>query len=120
VTADWIPTAIAVVVFLGAATVYLRGSKDKGTIATLTASNAALTERVAVLETDALAKATQIDALTTANHVLTNTVNSSAQIAELQADLDRHHDAAMVGLEQIHSDLAGLPGKFATVMKPRP
>jgi hypothetical protein len=42
--------AVGLVVFLGAAVIYLRGSKDKGTIATLSQSNDALIERVALLE----------------------------------------------------------------------
>lgn len=41
--------AIGIIVFLGTLVVYLRGSRDKGTIATLEASNKALTERVGVL-----------------------------------------------------------------------
>lgn len=41
---------VGLVVFLGAVVVYLRGSKDKGTITTLEASNRALTERVDLLE----------------------------------------------------------------------
>lgn len=50
---DWLGTLggiVALVVFLGAAVVYIRGSKDKGTITTLESSNRALTERVKVLE----------------------------------------------------------------------
>lgn len=42
--------AVVFVGFLGAATVYLRGSKDAGTITTLKANNEALTARVAILE----------------------------------------------------------------------
>lgn len=52
---DWVgnvSTAIAAVVFLGAAVIYLRGSRDKGTITTLEQNNKALTERVEILETD--------------------------------------------------------------------
>lgn len=41
---------IGVVVFLGAAVSFLRGSRDKGTISTLESSNAALTGRVVILE----------------------------------------------------------------------
>lgn len=124
----WLPTAVAVVIFLGAATVYLRGSRDKGTIETLTRSNAALTERVGVLESDQRADRAQIEALTHANRVLTNTVNSADLIVQLKAEvldaLGSHHTAAMTsltgameGLEQLHADLAGLPARFAAVMK---
>jgi hypothetical protein len=113
---NWLPTAIAIVLFLGSATVYLRGSKDKGTIVTLTQNNAALTERVAILEASDLAKTTQINALTAANLVLQKTVNSSELIHDLREDLTSHHRAAMEGLEQVHSDLAGLPVKLAVVL----
>lgn len=114
---SWLPTGVGVVLFLGAATVYLRGSRDKGTIETLTRNNAALDERVRILETSEAANKLQIAALTQANRVLTNTVNSSELIIGLRADLEAHHVAAMEGLEQVHSDLAGLPSRFAAVMK---
>lgn len=114
---EWLPTAIGVVLFLGAATVYLRGSKDKGTIDTLTRNNAALAERVMILEASDLAKAKQIESLMAANIVLQNTVNSSELIRDLRVDLNKHHASAMEGLQQVHADLAGLPMKFALVMK---
>jgi hypothetical protein len=50
---EWIGTIgglIGFTVFLGGAFVYLRGSKDKGTITTLEANNRALTDRVEILE----------------------------------------------------------------------
>lgn len=50
---SWIGTVgglVGLIVFLGAAVVYLRGSKDKGTITTLEQNNRALTERVDLLE----------------------------------------------------------------------
>lgn len=50
---SWIGTIgglVGIVVFLGAVVVYLRGSRDKGTISTLEQNNKALTERVALLE----------------------------------------------------------------------
>jgi hypothetical protein len=43
---SWLTTGIAVVGFLAAATVYLRGARDKGTIETLQRNNQALLERV--------------------------------------------------------------------------
>lgn len=52
--ASWIGLGISIVVFLGAAWVYLSGSKDKGTIGTLEANNKALTERVGILERQVL------------------------------------------------------------------
>lgn len=50
---DWIGSVggiIAAIIGLGAITQFLRGSRDKGTITTLEQNNAALTERVALLE----------------------------------------------------------------------
>jgi hypothetical protein len=47
---SWLTGAIVVVGFLGSVTIYLRGSKDAGTIKTLERSNKALNERVAILE----------------------------------------------------------------------
>lgn len=114
---SWLPAGAAVVLFLGAATVYLRGSRDKGTIDTLTRNNAALDERVKILEASDLVKQGKIDALTQANQVLTNTVNSSELIKALKVDLANHHAAAMTGVEQLHADLAGLPAALALLMK---
>ena len=54
---DWLGTLggiVVVVVFFGAAVVYIRGSKDKGTITTLERNNAALTARVTLLEASEL------------------------------------------------------------------
>lgn len=48
--AQLIGWGIAFVVFLAAAVVYLRGSRDAGTIKTLEKNNEALTERVDILE----------------------------------------------------------------------
>lgn len=42
---------VGLIVFFGAAVVYLRGSKDKGTIETLERSNKALAESERILET---------------------------------------------------------------------
>jgi len=50
---EWVGTLggyIGLVVFVGAVVVYLRGSRDKGTITTLQQNNDALIERVALLE----------------------------------------------------------------------
>lgn len=41
---------VGIVVFLGSVVVFLRGSRDKGTISTLEQNNKALTERVGLLE----------------------------------------------------------------------
>jgi hypothetical protein len=118
---DWLPTAISAVIFLGAAAVYLRGSRDKGTIATLTASNAALTERVKILETSDAAKTAEISGLVASNLTLQNTVNSSELIVDLRdavlTALDDHHNAAMTGLEHVGDVLETLPGQLAVALR---
>jgi hypothetical protein len=106
---QWLSAAIALSVFLGAVVVFLRGSKDKGTIETLGRNNDALTARVTILEAEDLRKTDQIEALVLANGVLQDTANSSAEIAELRAafllQLEAHHTQAMDGLAQLHADL---------------
>lgn len=84
--------AIGIVVFLGSVTVYLRGSRDKGTIATLESSNRALTERVSILEaterrlTEGLRAAGQrLTALETENAELRAQRTDSVVITEMSA-----------------------------------
>lgn len=119
---DWLPSAVAVVVFLGAATVYLRGSRDKGTIATLTANNTALAQRVDLLEQEKRALTTRVEAVEQANAVLEGVANSSDAIAAFRGEmvgaittlvssLDTHHQQAMQGISTIHLDLNELKGK---------
>jgi hypothetical protein len=118
---DWLPTAVAIVVFLGAAAVYLRGSRDKGTIATLTANNAALTERVGLLEQDKTKLQTEVGSLKQAVTVLEGVANSSDAIASfrvetieaataLVAALDDHHSQAMQRLDILHTDILSMKG----------
>lgn len=124
----WALGAITVVSFLGTAAVFLRGSKDKGTIATLTNSNTALTEnnrilndRVTLLEASDTAKGEKLRAQEHTIEVLTNTVNSSALIGELKVEMLRaiagHHTQAMDGIKQLHGDLDTLPRRLAVVLK---
>jgi len=120
----WLLGAVALVNFFAAAAVYLRGSRDKGTIETLTRSNDALQEnnkilndRVTLLETSDTSKGEKIAAQDKTIEVLTNTVNSSELIKTLSSELSMHHKAAMTGVAQIHTDLAELPKKIALVLK---
>lgn len=121
---EWLPAAVAVVVFLGAALVYLRGSKDKGTIETLSRNNAALNERVQVLENEAVThkaedakNVARIAALEQEKSVLESVANSSEKIAQLRTEVTEligkihdaiagHHEAAMTGVGQLHADLS--------------
>lgn len=118
---NWIPTAIAAVLFLGSAAVYLRGSRDKGTIEALERNNAALTERVGILESTGREDRGKITAQAQTIAVLTNTVNSADLIVNLKGEileaLNEHHLAAIGGVSQIHEDLANLPGQIAAVLK---
>ncbi len=92
--------AIAVTVFLGSAVVFLRGSRDQGTIATLQRSNSALTERVNVLEADAARDVIErdrlvarVDALEHENQTLRNVRPSAEVIAEVAERLVSHDEA---------------------------
>lgn len=91
--------AVAVVVFLGATVVYFRGSRDKGTIATLEASNAALTERVEILKSDVADMKSRLDFLEAENAELHRQRPSAEAIAEVlevvenTASLLAAHDA---------------------------
>lgn len=98
--ASWltiIGVAIAVVIFFGSVVVFLRGSRDQGTIATLERSNNALTERVTVLENEAARNLVErdslgarIDALEHENEALRLERPSSEAIAALTEALARH------------------------------
>lgn len=135
---DWLPTAVAVVLFLGAAAVYLRGSKDKGTIETLERNNRALAERIDILESEAREDHARraidherIRSLEQKNKVLEGIANSSelitAQtglleqmgkvITDMNAALTTHHGAAMAAVIQLHEDLETLPERIGTEMR---
>ena len=122
-TFDWLPTAIAAVMFVGAAAVYLRGSKDKGTIATLAANNEALTERVGILEeankdlkTSKDTLTVRVETLERENETLRSVDSAKEEIASLHSALDSHHAAAMGGMGQIHDDLEGIAAGIAAVI----
>lgn len=111
---EWLPAFVSVVVFLGAAIVYLRGSRDKGTIATLERSNAALTERVLLLEKNETQMTVRIDTLEAENLVLQRIANSGDAIAALALSLDEHHRQAMTAWNLIHQDLRSLTDEEET------
>ena len=96
--------AIAAVVFFGAVVVYIRGSSDQGTIATLERSNHALTERVDVLESENARSMIERDRLTDRvsaleheNATLLAARPSAEAIASLSKALARH-DADLKGM----------------------
>ena len=100
---------IGFVVFLGAAVVFLRGSKDKGTITTLEASNAALAERVDILsesegrlKADVVELQQRVQTLENENAELRQQRPSAEMIADLAARLEKHDTdtlAAISGLK---------------------
>lgn len=99
---------IGVVLFLGTVVVYLRGSRDKGTIATLEASNRALTERVSLLEADATLMTARLTLLERENAELHKQRPSAEAIAELRdlvenasALLARHDSQTMALLRKV-------------------
>lgn len=102
----WLSPAIAAVLFLGAAAVYLRGSRDKGTIATLSANNAALAERVKILEDGEAERSKKLAAIEAENARLTTMVTARDMIAELATELKTHRATLVKSLDRIHEDLA--------------
>lgn len=103
-----IGAAIVVVTFLGTAAQYLRGSRDKGTITTLSQNNEALDERVKILEdserrlkAEAVAQAkvheaeiralnVRVDALEAENAALHQQRPSAEVLANISDRLDQH------------------------------
>jgi hypothetical protein len=88
--APTISLAIGVVLFLGAAATFLRGSKDKGTITTLSSSNASLWEQVRLLkdslaasEEDKAAIKSRLQVLEDTKTILTEAVTQAAAVAVL-------------------------------------
>jgi hypothetical protein len=75
---------VTLIVFLGAVVVYLRGSRDKGTIATLEKNNEALTERVSILEANETRMTARLELLERENTELHRQRPSAEAIAELQ------------------------------------
>ena len=76
-------TLFGIVVFLGAAVVYLRGSKDRGTIETLERNNSALNERVGILERDNAEFRARVDSLERENASLLAQRPSADVLAEI-------------------------------------
>jgi hypothetical protein len=111
---SWLGTIgglIGIAVFLGAVVVYLRGSRDKGTIQTLERSNHALTERVDILERDlrdaeqrAQSDHERIELLERENVRLLSQRPSADVLAEVSVDLkelarlNREHDVEIRAL----------------------
>lgn len=115
---------IAILVFLGVVVVYLRGSKDKGTIDTLKRNNDALDHRVEILEAE-IQRATQsaqlanerAAALESENEVLRQIPGAADAVHSLETALAEHHGEAMGRFDQMHEDLVGLLQVFTLATK---
>jgi hypothetical protein len=83
----WIGAAFAALVSLGVIVTFLRGSADKGTIASLERSNAALKEELGVTSAKCDKLETRVGALENENQVLRAAVSHSEEIRALQADV---------------------------------
>jgi cell division septum initiation protein DivIVA len=145
---SWLTTGIAVVGFLAAATVYLRGARDKGTIETLQRNNQALLERVDIqaakiieLENSGNTCNEKIEAQIKTIEVLQNTTNSRElilQIAEdnkrliaavqenmarfateIRHDIGEHHKDAMLLVNSLQTSLGNLPRDLANILTVR-
>lgn len=114
-----IPTILTFVAFLGLVTIYLRGSRDKGTIESQGRSITALETEREILTRQLVEVNAKVTALEQAKEVLEGVANSSQQIADFRAEvitivgaltgsLTEHHGQAMTGLERIHTDLVAL------------
>lgn len=95
--ASWIGLGISIVVFLGAAWVYLSGSKDKGTIATLESNNRAYAEKITLLGNDLIelrTKAAELTGRVTAleheNESLRAQRPSAERLLAIEKKLDTH------------------------------
>ena len=105
---QWVTTSVAVVLFLAAAAVHLRGSRDRGTIRTLNDSNAALTESLRLVRVKAAEQEKRIEILEADKVTLVNIATASDQIQQLQEALREHHVEAMTSVENLHGDLTEL------------
>lgn len=106
---QWVLTSVTLVTFLAAAAVFLRGSADKGTIASLQNSVAALKiegdlkdKKVLILEGEAAECKARITALE-------KVVTSADLIVHLQQEVDNHHSvvtSALHGLSTLLQEIA--------------
>lgn len=110
----YIVGGVVILSFVGAAVVYLRGSRDQGTIATLERSNRSLIERATVLEGEVARCQIEADrlsdrvyALEHENAALRAERPSAQAIAELTKNLARHDADAKAMLSALMLREAG-------------
>lgn len=108
---------VGLIVFLGTVVVYLRGSRDKGTITTLTNSNAALMERVGLLEANEARLSARVSLLEAENAALLAQRPSAEAIAALMLKLEAHDVATLRRLERLDTESKALWAKHDKDMK---
>lgn len=113
--AQYILWGVSIVAFVGTAAMYLRGSADKGTIASLKESVAAfkieleLKDKKIQSQDDKIEQQAQrIHGLGRELATLNGVVTQANEIAHLQATLEGHHGDAMNGVSGIKSQLTDL------------
>ena len=120
----WVAATFGLISFVGAVTVFIKGSADKGTIQTQRDSIEALLERDHIKDQQ-IADLKASDASKTARiEVLENLANSGDEIRELRAavlgsigevhtGLGEHNTVALARMDLLHGDLKGLPKELA-------
>jgi hypothetical protein len=84
----WLGAGIGVLIGLGTIVTFLRSSADKGTIASLERSNAALTAELGLTNTRCDTLDTRVRALENENQVLRAAVSHTQEIQQLQTDVN--------------------------------
>lgn len=84
----WIGGALGILISLGVVVTFLRSSADKGTIASLERSNAALTNELLITNTRCDKLDTRVKALENENEVLRAAVSHTEEIRQLQTDVN--------------------------------
>lgn len=99
----YITLAIAVVSFLGAAFVYLRGSADKGTIESQGRLIKAQADELADLTKRLTTAEARVATVEVENAVLRDAVGHGDELRALQSDLTVHHSESMAAWAGIRS-----------------
>jgi hypothetical protein len=92
---------LAIIALLGGAVAYFRQSYAKATIETLRENNAALTDRVSVLEGEGTRCATRLTAVESENTQLRTFVSGADAIKTLAESIAGQHSELMVRLTEI-------------------
>lgn len=95
------PAVLGLVGLMVAAIAVAYSALIRTTIATLKDSNAALTERVGLLEQDRVRDQAEIKRLTTENQVLRGVVSGTEQLAAIRAAMLEQHQDQMTTLNAI-------------------